>query len=128
MFSADAAAAELITLFCLGYPQLLFIGALFVANAAFNNLGFFRQLSTAQLGSRHRWAPFRLRGGARTANVRCADHVGGQRDFGCYYGGGRITAVEAKAKSPAATTVSTTALAGPTQRGCTGSALTTNSA
>jgi putative MATE family efflux protein len=47
MFSADAAAAELITLFCLGLaPSFFFIGALFVANAAFNNLGF-PLLSTA---------------------------------------------------------------------------------
>ena len=47
MFSADAAAAELITLFCLGLaPSFFFIGARFVANAAFNNLGF-PLLSTA---------------------------------------------------------------------------------
>jgi putative MATE family efflux protein len=47
MFSADAEAAKLITLFCLGLaPSFFFIGALFVANAAFNNLGF-PLLSTA---------------------------------------------------------------------------------
>jgi putative MATE family efflux protein len=47
MFSADAAAAELIALFCLGLaPSFFFIGALFVANAAFNNLGY-PLLSTA---------------------------------------------------------------------------------
>lgn len=47
MFSADAEAARLITLFCLGLaPSFFFIGALFVANAAFNNLGF-PLLSTA---------------------------------------------------------------------------------
>ena len=47
MFSANADAAELITLFCLGLaPSFFFIGALFVANAAFNNLGY-PLLSTA---------------------------------------------------------------------------------
>ena len=40
MFSANGVAADLITLFCLGLaPSFFFIGALFVANAAFNNLG-----------------------------------------------------------------------------------------
>lgn len=39
-FSAEAAAAELITLFCSWLAaSFFFIGALFVANAAFNNLG-----------------------------------------------------------------------------------------
>jgi Na+-driven multidrug efflux pump len=47
MFSADGVAADLITLFCLGLaPSFFFIGALFVANAAFNNLGY-PLLSTA---------------------------------------------------------------------------------
>ena len=40
VFSADGVAAELITLFCLWLaPGFFFVGALFVANAAFNNLG-----------------------------------------------------------------------------------------
>jgi putative MATE family efflux protein len=46
-FSAEGAAAELITLFCsLLAGSFFFVGSLFVANAAFNNLGF-PLLSTA---------------------------------------------------------------------------------
>lgn len=47
LFSAEGVAAELITLFCSAIAaSYFFIGALFVANAAFNNLGY-PLLSTA---------------------------------------------------------------------------------
>jgi putative MATE family efflux protein len=47
MFSADGETAALVTFFCaVGALQWLFLGCLFVANAAFNNLGY-AFLSTA---------------------------------------------------------------------------------
>ena len=47
MFSATGLAAELVSLFCTWLaPSFIFVGALFVANAAFNNLGY-PLLSTA---------------------------------------------------------------------------------
>ncbi len=47
MFSATGLAAEMVALFCTWLaPSFVFVGALFVANAAFNNLGY-PLLSTA---------------------------------------------------------------------------------
>jgi Na+-driven multidrug efflux pump len=41
LFDARGETAELVTFFCVyGGPLWLFLGAIFVANAAFNNLGF----------------------------------------------------------------------------------------
>lgn len=82
--SVQGEAADLIRLFCtFTAGSFLFTGALFVANAAFNNLGFPLLSTPFQLGSSHHWHdPTGVAGPALGRGRRDGRAAGGSLVFG----------------------------------------------